>query len=145
MSCIFGTRQFGNADQGWVAHFILSVLRGDSITVYGNGKQVRDVLWVDDLVEAYVRYLTGNVDYGVWNIVGGPINAVSLLETLDLIQKVTGRKFNLSFGAWREGDQRIYVSDNSRLHTDLGWKPNVSVREGIKEYVDWYKTISQES
>ncbi len=143
MSCIYGTRQFGNEDQGWVAHFILSALEGRPITIYGDGKQVRDVLYADDLVRAYDAYLTRAKSLGgrVFNIGGGPNNTLSLLELLAMLQTLTGRRPPLSFGPWRPSDQLVYISDLGRVREDLGWEPTVSPREGIVQFLKWYSQL----
>lgn len=142
MSCIYGTRQFGNEDQGWVAHFALSALRDEPITIFGNGKQVRDVLFVDDLIRAYDAFLSDPAGKPpVYNIGGGPSNTTSLLEFLDMLEAKTGTRPDVSFGDWREGDQRVYVSDISRVREELDWEPKVDFEEGIDRFVDWYRTV----
>lgn len=141
MSCIYGTRQFGNEDQGWVAHFALSTLRDEPLTIYGDGKQVRDVLYVDDLVRAYDAFLTAPEDKpAVYNIGGGPHNTTSLLEFLDLLEEKTGKRTDISFDDWREGDQKVYVSDIARASEALDWTPQVDFEEGIDRFLDWYRT-----
>jgi CDP-paratose 2-epimerase len=142
MSCIAGARQFGNEDQGWVAHFLYSALRGTPITIYGNGKQVRDVLCVDDLVRAMdaARHLPPSPNGRIYNIGGGPQNAVSLLELMQLIERMTGRTFDLSYDQPRPGDQLYYVTNYSKFEHDSGWKPEISP-EGTLEriYEFWNK------
>jgi CDP-paratose 2-epimerase len=139
MSCIYGTRQFGNEDQGWVAHFALSTLRDEPLTIFGDGKQVRDVLYVKDLIRAYDAFLSDPEDKsGIYNVGGGPDNTTSLLEFLDLLEEKTGKRTDVSFDAWREGDQKVYVSDISRARDELDWAPQVDFDEGIERFVDWY-------
>jgi len=141
MSCIYGPRQFGNEDQGWVAHFALSALRDDPVTIFGNGKQVRDVLYVDDLIRAYDAFFSDSTEKSaVYNVGGGPENTTSLVECLDTLEGVTGNRPPVSFEDWREGDQRVYVSDVSRARHELDWEPTVSFDEGIRRFVDWYRT-----
>lgn len=142
MSCIYGPRQFGNEDQGWVAHFALSALRDEPLTIFGDGKQVRDVLYVDDLIRAYDAFLSDPDDKpAVYNIGGGPDCTTSLLEFLNLLENETGSRPPISFDDWREGDQKVYVSDVSRAREALAWEPEVGFEKGIKRYLDWYQTI----
>lgn len=139
MSCIYGTHQFGNEDQGWVAHFLISALRGKGLNIYGNGKQVRDILYIDDLVDAFLISLK-NIDQlkgQAFNIGGGPKNAVSLLEILEKIKNLTGISPKLEFSEWRRGDQYYYVSDTQKFHQATGWKPKYSVDEGLNALLNW--------
>jgi CDP-paratose 2-epimerase len=139
MSCIYGQRQMGTEDQGWVAHFLIRALESRPITIYGDGRQVRDVLDVGDAVNAYVRALE-NIDRvagRAFNLGGGPANAISLLELIDEIRAITGRQIELTFEDWRRGDQRWFVADASaargalELPTPLGW------REGVARLAQW--------
>lgn len=139
MSCIYGPRQFGTEDQGWVAHFILRALAGEPITVYGDGMQVRDILFVDDLVEAFLlaeehgARLAGRA----FNMGGGPANAISLLDLLDRIEILHGTRPDLEFAQWRTGDQRYYVSDTGAFEKTTGWKRRVGAQEGIARLYGW--------
>lgn len=143
MSCIYGPRQFGNEDQGWVAHFALSTLRDEPLTIYGDGKQVRDVLYVDDLIRAYDSFLSDPKGKpSVYNIGGGSNRTTSLLEFLNLLESKTGKQTNVSFDDWREGDQKVYVSDISRARDTLDWKPQVNFEEGVQRFLDWYESDS---
>lgn len=145
MSCIYGPRQFGNEDQGWVAHFALSTLRDEPLTIYGDGKQVRDVLYVDDLVRAYDAFLSEPEGKpAIYNIGGGPDKTTSLLEFLGLLEDQTGKRTDVSFGDWREGDQRVYVSNIRRAREELDWEPQVDFGEGIARYLDWYESAVAE-
>jgi CDP-paratose 2-epimerase len=137
MSCCYGTRQFGFEDQGWVAWFIIATLFDRPITVYGNGKQVRDMLYVDDLVNAFRRFIRGNLKRGLFNIGGGPENTLSLLEFLDELTLLTGKKSKVKFSAWRPSDQKVYITDISRVKKQLGWRPRISVQEGIRKLINW--------
>jgi CDP-paratose 2-epimerase len=139
MSCIYGPHQFGTEDQGWVAHFLIRVLEGKSITIHGNGAQVRDILFVEDLVDALLLAsdraagLTGQA----FNLGGGPGNTVSLIELLELIRSVTGLVPRVRYSDWRPGDQRYYVSDPSRFTAATGWKPTIDVRSGVAALHRW--------
>ena len=139
MSCIYGLHQFGTEDQGWVAHFLLRALHGEPITLYGDGLQVRDILFVDDLVNAFMLALKhmDEVKGQAFNMGGGPANSVSLLEVLDIIGDVHGKKPRVHFDGWRPGDQRYYVSDTAKFQAATGWKPQVGVREGIERLYNW--------
>ena len=139
MSCIYGPRQFGNEDQGWVAHFALSTLRDEPLTIFGDGKQVRDVLYVDDLVRAYDAFLSDPEGKpAVFNMGGGEHNTTSLIEFLDLLEEKTGHRTEVGFDEWREGDQKVYVSDISRARDTLHWEPEVPFDEGIERVLSWY-------
>jgi CDP-paratose 2-epimerase len=139
MSCIYGPHQCGNADQGWVAHFLMSALLGRPITIFGDGKQVRDVLFVEDLVDAFLRAdadierLAGRA----FNIGGGPPNCLSLVELIELIAERLGEPPRVAFGPWRQGDQRYYVSDTSAFSAASGWFPRVAPREGVRRLHAW--------
>lgn len=137
MSCIFGTRQFGFEDQGWVAHFAISTVLGRPITIYGNGKQVRDVLYVDDLIEVYDRFIQSELRHGVFNIGGGPQQTLSLKELLDLLEQLTGKRSPVTFRDWRPSDQKVYISDISRAQATLQWAPRTSIVEGLDRLVRW--------
>jgi CDP-paratose 2-epimerase len=139
MSCIYGPHQFGTEDQGWVAHFLIRALRDQPITIYGDGKQVRDVLYVDDLVAALVA-AHDNIDAlkgRAFNIGGGAANSVSLVELLDLIEELQGAAPRVKFGPWRVGDQRYYVSDHASFTRATGWRPRVPVLDGVARLHRW--------
>ena len=137
MSCIYGTRQFGIEDQGWVAWFTIACLLNKPLTIYGNGKQVRDLLYITDLIDIYDCFLKGNLKYGVFNTGGGYKNTLSLIELLDMLRRITGKSIKLSFGDWRQSDQKVYISDITNAKNALGWQPRVSLEEGIKKLVSW--------
>ena len=139
MSCIYGTRQFGTEDQGWVAHFARSLLGGAPITVYGDGHQVRDILWIDDLVRAMITALDRIEDTAgeIFNMGGGPRNAVSVRGVIDELMEITGRKVAVRTAPWRPGDQRIYVSDTARAERVLGWSPRTRWDTGLARLVEW--------
>ncbi|MBI4576408.1 MAG: GDP-mannose 4,6-dehydratase [Planctomycetes bacterium] len=140
-SCIYGPRQFGVEDQGWVAWFAIASALGRPITVYGDGRQVRDVLWVDDLVAAFraaaAAAREGRTRGRAYNIGGGPDHTLSVGETLELLGELRGRRIQVSRGDWRPGDQRVYVSDITRAREELGWRPRVAPREGLRRLVEW--------
>jgi CDP-paratose 2-epimerase len=139
-SCIYGTRQFGVEDQGWVAHFIIAAVKGRAINIYGNGKQVRDVLWIDDLVRAY-DLATEHIDVAsgrIYNVGGGPENAMSVwAEFGPILEELAGHPLPVKYGDWRPGDQPVYISDIGRAQKELGWSPRVGLREGIRKLWDW--------
>ena len=139
MSCIYGEHQFGTEDQGWLAHFLIRAMEDEPITIYGDGLQVRDVLFVEDLVNAMLLAVS-NVDTlsgRAFNIGGGPENTLSLLELLDLIEQRLGTRPRICFAGQRPGDQRYYVSDIGSFQTATSWHPRVAVREGIWRLCDW--------
>ncbi len=139
MSCIYGQRQMGTEDQGWVAHFLIRALEGRPITIYGDGRQVRDILDVSDAVNAYVAALQNidRVSGRAFNLGGGPANAISLLELIDEIRAVTGREIELSFEEWRQGDQRWFVADTSAARATLGLSKPRGWREGVAALAEW--------
>ncbi|MEZ4865013.1 MAG: NAD-dependent epimerase/dehydratase family protein [Caldilineaceae bacterium] len=139
MSCIYGPHQFGTEDQGWVAHFLLCALNQQPITIYGDGKQVRDILFVSDLVDVFVRaHQSIDAMAGrAFNIGGGPKNTISLLELLDFIEKLHGSAPAYTFACQRRADQRYYVSNTGQLEEVLHWRPQVDAFEGIAYLYDW--------
>jgi CDP-paratose 2-epimerase len=142
MSCIYGPHQYGNEDQGWVAHFVIRSMTGKPITIYGDGMQVRDILFVEDLVDAFLLAqqhmdkLAGNA----FNIGGGSANSISLLELLDLLAELHGGELSVRFEDWRAADQRYYVADTSKFSGLTGWQPRVGVHEGVRRLYEWIKT-----
>lgn len=137
MSCIYGPRQLGVEDQGWLAWFTLATLMDETITIYGDGKQVRDVLYVDDLIECYDAFLKSSHDSGVWNVGGGIDKSISLLELLDILETVTGKSPNLEYGDWRPHDQKVFLSDIGKARSELNWNPDISVERGIEQMTQW--------
>jgi len=143
MSCIYGQRQFGTEDQGWVAHFLLRALDGQTITLFGDGKQVRDILYVDDLVDAFMlaeRHMD-RLSGQAFNIGGGPRNVISLLGLLDRIEVLHGRRPAIEFEDWRTGDQRYYVSDTRRFQQATGWSPRISAEQGTERLYRWLREL----
>ena len=141
MSCIYGQRQMGTEDQGWVAHFILRALRGEPISIYGDGCQVRDVLDVRDAVDAYMSawQRIEAVSGRAFNLGGGPANAISLRQLLAHIGDITGRPVETHYADWRAGDQRYYVSDTGRAAHELGLRPARPWRDGVAALAGWLR------
>ena len=138
-SCIYGRRQFGVEDQGWVAWFAIAHTFGLPLTLYGNGKQVRDLLYIDDLIDLYLLCVN-QIDRAageIYNVGGGARNAVSLLEVIDSLAHLSGTRPSYSFDDWRPGDQPIFVSDVSKALAHFGWKPSTAVPEGIAGLYEW--------
>jgi CDP-paratose 2-epimerase len=139
MSCIYGPHQFGTEDQGWVAHFLIQALKGRPLTLYGDGLQVRDVLFVEDLVDAmllahaHIDRIAGEA----FNIGGGPANTTSLLELLDLIATFSGETPIYTIEPWRTADQRYYVSDTTKFSQATDWQPRTTVRNGVERLAAW--------
>ena len=138
-SCIYGERQMGVEDQGWVAHFAICANSGRPITIYGDGKQVRDILYVDDLIDAYLKGIEriSKVAGEIYNIGGGAQNALSLLEYIALLESRTGKKLKIHYGPSRPGDQKIFISNNTKAEKELGWKPHTSYKKGIAHLLQW--------
>ena len=139
MSCIYGPHQHGTEDQGWVAHFMIRALRREPITIYGDGRQVRDILFVEDAVEAYIRAWR-NIDRisgRAFNLGGGPANAVSLLQLIGHIEGLIGRHVEVAFESWRAGDQRYFVSDTRRITHELDLPAPTPWRSGLARLGDW--------
>jgi CDP-paratose 2-epimerase len=139
MSCIYGRHQHGTEDQGWVAHFVLCALRGVPLTIYGDGLQVRDILYVEDLVDALLlaQAHIGKVRGQAFNIGGGPERAVSLIEVLNLIEQLHGRPVPVEHIGWRTGDQRYFVTDTRKFKQTTGWSPRYSTAEGLQALYEW--------
>ncbi|WP_336056412.1 NAD-dependent epimerase/dehydratase family protein [Nitratireductor sp. CH_MIT9313-5] len=139
MSCVYGPRQFGTEDQGWVAHFLIRALAGEEITIFGDGKQVRDVLHVHDAVSAYrgAAENIGRVSGKAFNLGGGPANAVSLQMVLHEIGSITGQEPQVRREPWRPGDQHYFVSDTRLLQKELRWQSEITWREGIRDLAQW--------
>jgi len=138
-SCIYGYRQFGAEDQGWVAWFMIAAQLGRPITVYGDGKQVRDILFIDDLLDAYdAAFSAREAAFGrAYNIGGGVENVLSLQELISYIGERQGRKLPHAYDNWRPGDQKVFVSDIGRAKAELGWTPKVTCARGLDLLYDW--------
>jgi CDP-paratose 2-epimerase len=139
MSCIYGTRQFGVEDQGWIAWFTIATILGKPITIYGDGKQVRDVLYVTDLVDAFDRFIhkENPLKNKVFNMGGGIHNTMSLLELIEMLENETGTKPKINFDEWRPSDQKVYISDISTAERILGWQAKISPMEGVRRLIKW--------
>ena len=138
-SCIYGPNQFGIEDQGWVAYFCIQALLDKEITIYGDGKQVRDVLYIDDLIDAFwLSYKNRKKVKGeIFNIGGGPENQVGILEFIKYLEKKLSKPIKYKFSNWRPGDQKYFVSNNSKLYEYLKWKPKVTMYDGVNRLLDW--------
>jgi CDP-paratose 2-epimerase len=137
-SCIYGYRQFGVEDQGWIGWFCLAARLGVPVRIYGDGRQVRDVLFIEDLLDAFDAACSRAPCGGsIYNIRGGPVNAVSLLDVLAHLGSLTGREVPLTFGAWRPGDQKVYISRIDRAGRDLAWAPRVPWKQGVERVYRW--------
>ena len=146
MSCIYGPRQFGTEDQGWVAHFMLAAAAGRALTIYGNGKQVRDLLFIDDLVRAFrlaalhIETTAGNV----YNMGGGRGNSVSIWHELrPRLEQYVGRSLQVALDEWRPGDQPVYISDIREAARDFGWQPRVDIDAGLRRLWEWAQHLTE--
>lgn len=145
-SCIYGKRQFGNEDQGWVMHFLKKILQGEKINIYGNGKQVRDILYIDDLIDAYLRVVDkqsfstnkiNSIKGSIYNIGGGSKNTVSLIELIKIIEKKFKKSAYYSFQRERPGDQKKFFCDNKKAYSELGWEAKIGIEEGLDKLYEW--------
>ena len=141
MSCIYGMRQMGTEDQGWVAHFLIRALEGEPITLYGDGYQVRDILDVSNAVEAYLKAWSNieRIAGRAYNLGGGPDNAVSLRELLAHMAGLLGHEIDVRFSDWRAGDQRYFVADTRRIRSDLNLGPAVPWKQGVALLAEWLR------
>ncbi len=141
-SCIYGPRQFGVEDQGWVAWMTIAALTGKQITIYGDGKQIRDILYVEDLLDAYdtaIRKID-SVKGKVFNLGGGPDNTMSIwTEFGPILEGLLGKSIPVDRGDWRPGDQKVFVADIHKAADELGWSPKIGVKEGVSRLFDWVK------
>jgi CDP-paratose 2-epimerase len=139
-SCIYGPRQFGVEDQGWVAWFLIALARDTPITIFGDGKQVRDILYIEDMLDAYDAAVSG-IDQAAgqaFNIGGGPSNTLSIWEEFrPILEELSGRPVDAQRGPWRPGDQKVFIADTRKAERMLGWKPKVGVQEGIEALHGW--------
>ncbi|MFC1649268.1 GDP-mannose 4,6-dehydratase [Patescibacteria group bacterium] len=141
-SCIYGPRQYGVEDQGWLAWFIIALLNNKKITIYGDGKQVRDVLYIDDLVKAYDLAFEnmGKISGSVYNVGGGPKHSLSVwCELRPILEDLLDKEIEVDYGGWRPGDQKIFISDIRKIKKDLGWSPKIEPKKGIKRLLGWVK------
>lgn len=138
-SCIYGYRQFGMEDQGWVAWFTIAAVLGRPITIYGDGKQVRDVLFIDDLIDCYLAAVrqSSSVAGETFNMGGGPDRALSLVELLSLLEGFLDRRICVEHRDWRPADQKVFICDIRKAGKQLGWAPRVTPYEGVKRLLQW--------
>jgi CDP-paratose 2-epimerase len=138
-SCIYGPHQFGVEDQGWVAWFIICAICGKKITIYGDGRQARDILYIDDLIDCYSASMRKikNISGKVYNIGGGESNVLSPLKLIHMLRKILHRKVRYVFDEWRPGDQKVFVCDIRKSRHDLGWEPKIKASEGIARLSRW--------
>jgi len=138
-SCVYGYRQFGIEDQGWVAWFVIAHALDRQITIYGDGKQTRDILFIEDLLDAYLlAYERRDRTAGqIYNIGGGPENQLSLIELMQILEQTKGKEVQHSFADWRPGDQKVFVADIRKARTDLGWEPANNCRQGVEKLIAW--------
>lgn len=142
-SCIYGPHQFGVEDQGWVAWFLIAAMKKKPITIYGNGKQVRDILYIDDLLDAYDKsiHTIEKTKGQIYNMGGGINNTISVWKEFEpMIEELVGHKITVSYGVERPGDQPIFVANTSKAEHDFNWKPRVGVNEGLRLLYDFLQT-----
>ena len=139
MSCIYGPHQYGTEDQGWVAHFLIQALQGMPVTIYGDGKQVRDLLYIDDLIDALLcaEDRLPQIAGQAFNIGGGPDNTMSLIELIERVMALNGSPPVVAYGPWRVGDQRWYVSNPDKFERATGWRPKITVENGLRLLYEW--------
>ncbi len=149
LSCIYGDQQFGIHGQGFISYMFLNAISGKPIQIYGNGKQVRDILYIDDLSNLIERYLSStsslnpkifNQKSRVYNIGGGINNTISLLELVGKFESILGKKIEMEFSNWRLGDQKLYISDITKIYSEIGWKPNINPEQGIERLSKWIES-----
>lgn len=138
-SSIYGHRQFGREDQGYVAWFAITAIMNRPLVIYGDGKQVRDILFIDDLVDLFelIAFNSETVVGKIYNVGGGVRNKVSLLELISMLELKLNRKVSYSFDKWRPGDQKVYINDISRLKKELNWEPKIDIGQGLDKLIDW--------
>jgi CDP-paratose 2-epimerase len=143
-SCIYGAHQYGTEDQGWVAHFVHSILKDRALTIYGDGMQVRDLLDARDLSALYALAIEriGQTRGDIYNVGGGPENQRNLLEVIEQIGELSGKTPRYTFTDWREGDQKYYVSDITKAKQVLGWEPRIAFDEGLRDLIAWAESVN---
>jgi CDP-paratose 2-epimerase len=138
-SCIYGPNQFGIEDQGWVAWFSIAAMLDCQISIFGDGNQVRDVLYVNDAATVYHTFMLNREKCNgqIYNLGGGVENQLSLNQLLALLSKRFNKEINPIYKDWRPGDQKVYVSNIHKLKNELGWQPQVNVESGVNHLIDW--------
>ena len=138
-SCIYGPRQFGSEDQGWISWFIYAALSNKTITIYGDGKQVRDILYIDDLIYAYDLAINNpnQIKGEAFNVGGGVEHSISLMELIKMLSKIMKKDILYRFADVRPGDQKVYISNTKKIYNLLGWVPEVSIETGIENTIKW--------
>lgn len=138
-SCIYGPRQFGSEDQGWISWFIVATLSNKQLKIYGDGKQVRDVLYIDDLIHAYDLAINNpnNINGEAFNVGGGVNNTSSLKELLDMLTIILDKEIPYTLEEERPGDQKVYISNIEKISKQLGWNPKISPQEGVNRLIEW--------
>lgn len=140
MSCIYGPNQFGYEEQGWATWFLIATLKGWPLTIFGDGDQVRDLLHVTDVVDAYMAFINSDVKHGIWNLGGGPENTLSINEHLDICEIFLDKRSEVEFKDWRPLDQKAYISDIRRVKRDLDWEPTIDPCAGLKDVTEWIES-----
>jgi len=141
MSCIYGPNQFSFEEQGWITWFAIANLKEMLINIYGDGYQVRDILWVEDVVDIYHQFMESSTEHGVWNLGGGE-NQVTLKQAMEIISRITGKEFvKVNYADWRPSDQKVYTTDIRPLRESFGWAPTVGIEEGIFRMISWVKGV----
>jgi len=140
MSCIYGPNQFGFEEQGWATWFLIATLKGWPLTIFGDGDQVRDLLHVTDVVDAYMTFINSDVKHGIWNLGGGPDNTLSLKEHLNICEEIFGKRSEVEYKDWRPLDQKTYVSDIRHVKRCLDWEPTIDPYEGLKDVAEWIES-----
>ncbi|TFF93209.1 MAG: NAD-dependent epimerase/dehydratase family protein [Promethearchaeota archaeon] len=139
MSCIYGPHQLAIEAQGWINHLILNAIEDKTINVYGNGKQLRDVLFISDLIKIFKPLTESKIKNEVYCIGGGKENTISILELIQLLEKLLEKKIRYNFHDWRKADQKIYFSDITKASQDFNWSPGISPEGGIKKIIKYYR------
>jgi CDP-paratose 2-epimerase len=141
MSCIYGERQFGVEEQGWISHFIYSALKNEVLNIFGNGKQVRDILYISDLIQVFKSFIGrfSKSNKNVFCIGGGPQNTISILELVEMLEVLLDKEIKIKFKEWRPKDQKVYISDITKATKLLNWKPKIKPITGVEKVVKWMR------
>jgi len=137
MSCIYGPNQFGFEEQGWATWFLIATMKGWPITIFGDGDQVRDMLHVTDVVDAYMCFLNSDIKHGIWNLGGGPENTLSLHDHLNICEQLFNKRSQVEYKDWRPLDQKAYISDTRKVKWELDWLPSINPYNGLKDVSEW--------